>query len=77
MDELVQLRHQIAINAGFENYRDYMFVEKNREYSIQDCYDFHENVEKHIIPAWNRLADVFKSKLGVETYRLGITLLNC
>ncbi|RTR30041.1 M3 family oligoendopeptidase [Robertmurraya yapensis] len=69
MDELVQLRHQIALNAGFENYRDYMFVVKNREYSVQDCYDFHENVEKHIIPAWNRLADVFKSKLGVDTYR--------
>ncbi|MFD1176487.1 M3 family oligoendopeptidase [Paenibacillus puldeungensis] len=69
MDELVQLRHQIALNAGFENYRDYMFVAKNREYSIQDCYDFHENVEKHIIPAWNRLADIFKSKLGVDTYR--------
>ncbi|MGY3717488.1 M3 family oligoendopeptidase [Sutcliffiella cohnii] len=69
MDELVQLRHQIALNAGFENYRDYMFVVKNREYTVQDCYDFHENVEKHIIPAWNRLADVFKSKLGVDTYR--------
>jgi oligoendopeptidase F len=69
MDELVQLRHQIALNAGFENYRDYMFVAKNREYSVQDCYDFHENVEKHIIPAWNRLAEVFKSKLAVDTYR--------
>ncbi|MFJ7828336.1 M3 family oligoendopeptidase [Psychrobacillus sp. NPDC096623] len=69
MDELIQLRHQIALNAGFENYRDYMFVVKNRDYSIQDCYDFHENVEKHIIPAWNRLAEVFKSKLGVDTYR--------
>jgi oligoendopeptidase F len=69
MDELVQLRHQIALNAGFENYRDYMFVVKNREYSVQDCYDFHENVEKHIIPAWNRLANVFKSELGVDTYR--------
>ncbi|HWL23574.1 MAG TPA: M3 family oligoendopeptidase [Ureibacillus sp.] len=69
MDELVQIRHQIAINAGFENYRDYIFVAKNREYSIQDCYDFHENVAKYIIPAWNRLAEVFKSKLGVDTYR--------
>ncbi|CAG9610586.1 M3 family oligoendopeptidase [Pseudoneobacillus rhizosphaerae] len=69
MDELVQLRHQIALNAGFENYRDYMFVVKNLEYSVQDCYDFHENVEKHIVPAWNRLADVFKSKLGVDKYR--------
>ena len=69
MDELVQLRHQIALNAGFENYRDYILVAKNREYSVQDCYDFHENVEKHIIPAWNRLADVFKSKLCIDTYR--------
>lgn len=69
MDELVQLRHQVALNAGFDNYRDYMFLEKNREYTVQDCYDFHENVEKHIIPAWNRLANVFKSKLGVDTYR--------
>jgi oligoendopeptidase F len=69
MDELVQVRHQIATNAGFENYRDYIFVAKNREYSIQDCYDFHENVEKYIIPAWNRLAEVFKSELGVNTYR--------
>lgn len=69
MDELIQLRHQIALNSGFENYRDYMFVAKNREYSVQDCYEFHENVEKHIIPAWNRLAAIFKSKLGVDTYR--------
>ena len=69
MDELIQVRHQIAINAGFENYRDYIFVAKNREYSIQDCYDFHENVERYIIPAWNRLAEVFKAKLGVDTYR--------
>lgn len=69
MDELIQTRHQIALNAGFENYRDYMFVAKNREYSVQDCYDFHENVEKHIIPAWNRLAEVFKNKLGVDQYR--------
>jgi oligoendopeptidase F len=69
MCELVQLRHQIALNAGFENYRDYMFVAKNREYSVQDCYDLHENVEKHIIPAWNRLADVFQSKLGLDSFR--------
>lgn len=69
MDELVQIRHQMAVNAGFENYRDYMFVAKNREYTVEDCYKFHENVEKHIIPAWNRLAKVFKAKLGIDNYR--------
>lgn len=69
MDELIQLRHQMARNAGFENYRDYMFRVKNREYSIQDCYDFHKSVERHIVPTWNRLADVFRSELRVDTYR--------
>lgn len=69
MDELIQLRHQMAMNAGFENYRDYMFRVKNREYSIQDCYDFHKSVERHIVPAWNRIANVIQSELGVNTYR--------
>lgn len=69
MNELVQLRHEMALNAGYGNYRDYMFQVKDREYSIQDCYDFHKSVERHIVPAWNRLADVFRSELGVNTYR--------
>ncbi|MFB5189013.1 M3 family oligoendopeptidase [Alicyclobacillus fastidiosus] len=69
MNELVRLRHEMALNAGFGNYRDYMFQAKNREYSVQDCYDFHRAVERYIVPAWNRLADVFRSELGVNTYR--------
>lgn len=69
MNELVQLRHQMAVNAGFENYRDYMFKVKNREYSIHDCYDFHASVEKQIVPAWNRLADLYRSELGLDAYR--------
>jgi oligoendopeptidase F len=70
MDELVQVRHQMAINAGFENYRDYMFVVKNREYSIEDCYDFHENVEKYIIPAWNRLSAIIQQQLNLDEYKI-------
>jgi len=69
MNELIQLRHQMALNAGYENYREYMFKVKNREYSVQDCYDFHQSVKRHIVPAWNRLADVFRSELRVDTYR--------
>jgi oligoendopeptidase F len=46
-----------------------MFKVKNREYSVQDCYDFHAAVEKYIVPTWNRLSNVFQSELGVDTYR--------
>ncbi len=69
MDELIGIRHQIALNAGFENYRDYSFKKMNREYSVEDCYAFHDHVEQQIIPAWNRLAKVFQNELGVEVYR--------
>ena len=41
-DKLRELRHQVALNAGFENFRDYMFKALGRfDYTPQDCYDFH------------------------------------
>jgi M3 family oligoendopeptidase len=69
MNELIKVRHQMARNAGFSNYRDYMFELKNREYSIHDCYTFHESVEKHAIPVWIQLAALFKKELCIDMYR--------
>jgi oligoendopeptidase F len=44
-DELVQVRHQIAVNAGFKNFRDFKFKEMNRfDYTVQDCFDFHDSI---------------------------------
>src|SRR5690606_18157485 len=38
-DELLKLRTQIAKNAGFDNYRDYMFAAMGRfDYTPQDCF---------------------------------------
>lgn len=69
MNELVKLRHQMALNAGFENYRDYMFKLKNREYTIQDCYDFYQSAEKYVVPAWGSLARLLQTELDIDTYR--------
>jgi oligoendopeptidase F len=50
-DKLVGLRQQIAANAGFDNYRDYKFMELGRfDYTPQDCFQFHEAVREHIMP---------------------------
>lgn len=50
-DKLRELRHQVALNAGFENFRDYMFKALGRfDYTPQDCYDFHEAIEKEVVP---------------------------
>src|SRR5471030_887634 len=50
-DHLRTLRHKVALNAGFENFRDYMFQALGRfDYTPQDCYAFHEAIEKEIVP---------------------------
>ena len=50
-DHLRVLRHKVALNAGFENFRDYMFQALGRfDYTPQDCYAFHEAIEKEIVP---------------------------
>ena len=46
-NELLKLRHQVALNAGFENFRDYMFQALGRfDYNQHDCYKFHAAIEK-------------------------------
>ena len=45
MDDLVRIRHTIAINSGFENYVDYAFRSMERfDYTPKDCLAFHEAV---------------------------------
>jgi len=57
-DELIAMRHQVALNAGFENYRDYMFQALGRfDYTPKDCYHFHEAIEKLIVPILKEQAD--------------------
>ena len=50
-DQMIKLRVQAAKNAGFDNYRDYMFRRKERfDYGPKDCEAFHESAEKTIKP---------------------------
>jgi oligoendopeptidase F len=58
-DELITLRHKVALNAGFANFRDYMFAALGRfDYTAQDCFDFHNAIAEEIVP----LADAIHRK---------------
>ncbi|MFD1469940.1 M3 family oligoendopeptidase [Hymenobacter caeli] len=49
--ELVGLRNQVALNAGFENFRDYMFAALGRfDYTAQDCFNFHRAIRETVVP---------------------------
>jgi len=67
---LLRKRNQIAINAGFNNYRDYRFIELGRfDYNKEDCYQFHEAVKLHVMPLVNQLYENKKKKLGLDFLR--------
>ncbi len=67
---LVQKRNQVAVNAGFANYRDFRFRELGRfDYTREDCFQFHEAVKQNIIPLVNEIYRKKKDKLGVDPLR--------
>jgi oligoendopeptidase F len=69
-DELIKLRMQIAKNAGFDNYRDYAFRQKGRfDYTPRECEQFHDAVEKEIIPAVREIQNDRKRRLKLEKLR--------
>jgi oligoendopeptidase F len=69
-DALIQLRSQIAKNAGFENYRDYAFRQKCRfDYTPENCLQFHDAVEKEIVPAVREIQDDRQRQLKLEKLR--------
>ena len=69
-DGLIELRTQIAKNAGFENYRDYVHRQKCRfDYTPENCFQFHDAVEKEIMPAVREIQNDRKRQLKLEKLR--------
>jgi oligoendopeptidase F len=67
---LIGLRHQVAKNAGFENYRDFKHRSLARfDYSVQDCLNFHDAVKEHAVPLLNAHDKHRREKLKLADYR--------
>tara|TARA_A100001388_G_scaffold123926_1_gene91503 strand:+ start:20752 stop:22497 length:1746 start_codon:yes stop_codon:yes gene_type:complete len=50
-DQLIEIRNEMAINAGFETYTDYMFRAMERfDYTKDDCLEFHDAIEAVCVP---------------------------
>jgi oligoendopeptidase F len=69
-NELRDLRHQLAVNAGFINFRDYMFAAMGRfDYTPQDCFNFHEAVAETVVPLVDEMAKERRNKLNINELR--------
>lgn len=69
-NKMVQLRHQLAVNAGFENFRDYMFKAMDRyDYDVEACKDFHRSVETAVVPMLKSLMLDRKAKMRLASLK--------
>lgn len=69
-DRLKEVRLPQAENAGFDNYRDFMHAKKNRfVYSVEDVCQFHDSVERVVVPFVAELNCKKCAELGVDSLR--------
>ena len=69
-DRMYQLRMRAARNAGFANFRDYIFPAKFRfDYTPADCERFHEAIEQTATPAVERVMEARRMRLGLDVLR--------
>ncbi len=69
-DRMIELRAEIANNAGFNNYRDYMFTCRHRfDYTPADCVAFHRATETICVPLMRALNARRAEALGVDELR--------
>ncbi|MGZ3763407.1 MAG: M3 family oligoendopeptidase [Mucilaginibacter sp.] len=69
-DKLRALRHKVALNAEFENFRDYMFQALGRfDYTPKDCYSFHEAIEREIVPILREQAEKRRKALALTSLK--------
>lgn len=69
-NSLIEKRHQVAVNAGFANYRDYKFEDLGRfDYTKEDCFQFHAAVKEHIVPLVKDILGRQQAKLQLDKLR--------
>jgi oligoendopeptidase F len=69
-DQMLELRQQVAHNAGFESYRDFAHREKNRfDYTVDDCLRFHDAVEKGLLPVVARIYERRRRRMKLDRLR--------
>lgn len=67
LDQLIEKRHTMAVNAGFANYRDFKHQEMERfDYTIDDVKGFHESVMKEVSPVLSEMHRKRKDMMGLS-----------
>ncbi len=68
--KLLDVRVRIGRNAGFPDYRAYRWQELLRfDYTPEDCRQFHQAIERVVVPAASRIYEKRRKQLGLSSLR--------
>jgi len=69
-DKMVQLRHQMANNSGYANFRDYMWDKRKKMYySPEQMEQFSHSIQNHLMPIYLDLLEKRRTHLGLKTLK--------
>jgi oligoendopeptidase F len=69
-DRMMALRIEVAHEAGFDNYVEYAFRNRERfDYGIADSIRFHQAVEQVVVPLMREIHTQHREMMGVATLR--------
>jgi oligoendopeptidase F len=69
-EKFMAIRMKVAENAGFPDYRAYIWKQKRRfDYTPEDCKSFHAVIEEVVVPAAERVYERRRQRLGLEANR--------
>ena len=69
-DKMLKLRTRTAKNAGFDNFIEFQFRRFGRfDYSPEDCFAFHDAVERHVVPLTRKMTEKRLDALKIDTVR--------
>jgi oligoendopeptidase F len=68
-DNMLKIRHEYAQNLGLKDYREYCFKSKLRDYTSQQCFEFHDSIEKAVVPVVNKIFEKRREKMNLSKLR--------
>lgn len=69
-EKLMKLRHQVALNADFPNFRDYQHEAKGRfDYRPEDCLALHDHIAEFVLPLAEAMQERRRRLLDLDTLR--------
>ena len=68
-DQMAKTRHEYALNLGLKDYREYCFKNKLRDYTPDECLEFHDSIEKACVPLVKKIAARRKKEMQLDSLR--------